>query len=105
TDFSGGGYFYLDQRDRAVIPTTTRHIYVVAETPGPDFAVVRDYALGGAVPSGDPIISALPDWHGRLWFATKQGLVRTVNRRTGRVRTRGSGAPLGNSFAVGRAGG
>ena len=24
TDFAGGGYFYLDDRDRAVIPTTTR---------------------------------------------------------------------------------
>ena len=31
TDFSGGGYFYLDNQDRAVIPTTTRHIWVVAE--------------------------------------------------------------------------
>src|SRR5881392_4237761 len=32
TDFSGGGYFYLDQSNRAVIPTTTRHIWVVAES-------------------------------------------------------------------------
>ena len=30
TDFAGGGYFYLDNRDRAVIPTTLRHVYVVA---------------------------------------------------------------------------
>ena len=35
TDFSGGGYFYLDNQDRAVIPTTTRHIWVVGETSGP----------------------------------------------------------------------
>src|SRR5262245_49727584 len=28
---SGGGYFYLDQSDRAVIPTTTRHVFIVAE--------------------------------------------------------------------------
>jgi hypothetical protein len=105
TDFSGGGYFYLDQRDRAVIPTTTRHLYVIAERPGPGFALVRDYDLSGAVPSGDSIISALPDWRGRLWFATKKGLVGTVDRRTGRVRTRETGAPIGNSFAVGRDGG
>ena len=32
-DFSGGGYFYLDHRDRAVIPTTNNHVYVVAQTP------------------------------------------------------------------------
>ena len=105
TDFSGGGYFYLDQRDRAVIPTTTRHIYVVAEAPGPGFSLVRDYDLSGAVPSDDAIISALPDWHGRLWFATKNGRVGTVARRSGRVRERSTGAPIGNSFAVGRDGG
>jgi hypothetical protein len=105
TDFSGGGYFYLDQRDRAVVPTTTRHIYVIAETGGPGFALVHDYDLTGKVPSGDSIISALPDWHGRLWFATKQGLVGTVNRRSGRVKARSTGAPIGNSFAVGRDGG
>ena len=34
TDFAGGGYFYLDNRDRAVIPTTTRHVFVVGQTDG-----------------------------------------------------------------------
>ena len=34
TDFAGGGYFYLDHLDRAVIPTTTRHIWVVEQTRG-----------------------------------------------------------------------
>jgi hypothetical protein len=98
TDFSGGGYFYLDQRDRAVVPTTNRHIYVVAERPGPRFALVRDYDLTGAVPGDDAIISALPDWHGRLWFATKGGRVGTVTRRSRQVRVRPGGAPIGNSF-------
>ena len=46
TDFAGGGYFYLDHRDRAVIPTTTRHVYVVRETGGGSgFAIERDYDL------------------------------------------------------------
>src|SRR5438874_8553086 len=39
TNFAGGGYFYLDDRDRAVVPTTTRHVYVIAERPGPGFAL------------------------------------------------------------------
>ena len=30
TDFSGGGYFYLDHRDRAVVPTTTAHLLTIA---------------------------------------------------------------------------
>ena len=34
TDFAGGGYFYLDNRDRAVIPTTLRHVFVVRQTGG-----------------------------------------------------------------------
>lgn len=59
-DFAGGGYFYLDHKDRAVLPTTTRQIWVVpqAETPaGPAFSnsfavdetggayIVSDHAL------------------------------------------------------------
>jgi hypothetical protein len=59
-DFAGGGYFYLDRRDRAVIPTTTRHIWVVYRG-----RLEHDYDLTTAVPAGDKIISVLPDWHGR----------------------------------------
>src|SRR4051795_1704474 len=73
TDFSGGGYFYLDDKDRAVIPTTSRHIYVVGETDAPSFEMQQDYDVTKAVPQGDSIISALPDWSGRIWFASKAG--------------------------------
>src|SRR4051812_3114859 len=99
TDFSGGGYFYLDDQDRAVIPTTTRHIWVVREAgPTPGFQLQRDYDLTGAVPSGDKIISALPDWSGRLWFASKAGIVGTVNPATGAVRSMDTHEKIGNSF-------
>ena len=61
-DFAGGGYFYLDERDRAVIPTTSRHVYVVRQTAdGSGFELERDYDLTAAVPIGDKIVSALPD--------------------------------------------
>ena len=33
-DYTGGGYFYLDNHDEVVTSTTTHHIYVIAETPG-----------------------------------------------------------------------
>src|SRR5206468_395663 len=79
TDFAGGGYFYLDNRDRAVIPTTTRHVYVVQANPSPGFTLQHDYDLTGVVPSGDKIISALPDWSGRLWFASVGARVGTVD--------------------------
>src|SRR5436853_70888 len=69
SDFSGGGYFDLDTPDRAVVPTTTGHIWVVGES-GNGFALERDYDVTAAVPPGDKIESALPDWSGRIWFVS-----------------------------------
>ena len=99
TDFAGGGYFYLDNHDRAVIPTTSRHVYVVRQT-GSGFAIERDYDLSTVVLPGDKIISALPDWSGRLWFASTNGVVGTVDPKTGAVRARPLGEKIANSFAV-----
>ena len=106
SDFSGGGYFYLDQRDRAVFNTTERHLLEVAITAGPGFSITRDYDLSGAVPADDGIISVLPDWSGRFWFVTRKGLVGTVDRGSGRVRRmRLEGEGISNSFAVDETGG
>jgi hypothetical protein len=100
TDFAGGGYFYLDHRDRAMLPTTSRHVFVVRQTGGgTGFEVERDYDLTGAVLPGDKIISALPDWGGRLWFASTNGVVGTVSE-AGAVRSRPLGEKIANSFAV-----
>jgi hypothetical protein len=101
TDFSGGGYFYLDNQDRAIVPTTTRHLFVMAETlDTPGFTLQRDYDLTGAVPQGDKIISALPDWSGRYWFATTNGVVGTVDPASGAVKSIDTHEKNGNSFAV-----
>jgi hypothetical protein len=105
TNFSGGGYFYLDDRDRAVVPTTTRHILVIGQTAAPGFSVQRDFDLTGAVPAGDELISVLPDWDGRIWFASRQGRVGWISPQRGRVASRALGEPIGNSFAVDDAGG
>jgi hypothetical protein len=89
TQFSGGGYFYLDQSDRAVIPTTNDQIWVVGETTGitgPGFALQRAYDVSAFMSSGDQIISALPDWSGRIWFATIKGIVGTIDPVSGAVR-------------------
>jgi hypothetical protein len=106
TDFSGGGYFYLDQHDRAVVPTNDRHILVVSITGAPGFQVDADYDVSTMVPQGEGIVSVLPDWSGRLWFVTRRGLVGTIDRRSGAVRTkRLSGEGISNSFAVDETGG
>ena len=99
-DFAGGGYFYLDNQDRAVVPTTERHVLVIGVKDGA-FAVEQDYDLTGTIPSGSKIISALPDWYGRIWLATITGLVVVIDPATGEVKTHDLGEVVQNSFAVG----
>jgi hypothetical protein len=100
TNFSGGGYFYLDDRDRAVIPTTTRHVLVVAER-GDGFAQEADIDLSSAVGLTDQVISALPDFDGRIWFASTAGVVGTADPATGALHAIDLHEGIGNSFAVG----
>ena len=104
-DFTGGGYFYLDERDRAVLPTTQRHLLIVEQTAEPGFRVVRDVDLNGAVAPDDKIVSVLPDWSGRLWFVAQSGIVGTVGRDGGPVRTFDTNETISNSFSVDEDGG
>ena len=99
-DFAGGGYFYLDNANRAVIPTTERHVLVVGLENG-QFAVEKDHDLTGTLPQGSKIISALPDWSGRLWLATTAGVVAVIDPATGAIKTHDLGEVVQNSFAVG----
>jgi outer membrane protein assembly factor BamB len=103
SSFGGGGYFYLDAHDRAVIPTGNRHIYVV-HVGASDLTLEKDLSLESTVKDGDSIVSALPDWAGRLWFASRSGLLGTVNRTTGETHAVQL-EPIGNSFAVSETGG
>jgi hypothetical protein len=107
-----GMYFYLDDQDRAVIPTTKNTIEVV-RTPidGGDFTLVREYDLSEHVvpmrwPHRDSVAWVLPDWGGAFyWYATTGGLVGTVDVTTGAVQTRRlDGEIIENSFAVGEDG-
>jgi hypothetical protein len=96
-----GHLFYLDDRDRAVIPTTTRHVLVVAVR-GDAFAQEADYDLTSAVGLTDQVISALPDFDGRIWFASKAGVLGTVDPVSGAVHVLDLHEGIGNSFAVDR---
>jgi hypothetical protein len=110
-DFSGGGYFYLDDRGRVVTGTTTRHIYVIAErSRAPGFRRIRDYDLEGALRADEKITSALPDQRGLLWFVAKRdGVVGTLDMSSGRVRLvrlgHGADGEIENSFATDGGGG
>ncbi|MDM4721186.1 hypothetical protein QTQ03_16850 [Micromonospora sp. WMMA1363] len=104
TEISGGVYFYLDNHDRAIIPTDAGDILVVA-VQGDRLVPRRSYDLTPAIGTSD-IVSALPDWSGRLWFATKDGTVGTLDMTSGRVETHGiDGEQIANSIAVDESGG
>ena len=102
-DFGGGGYFYLDDRNRAVVPTTNGHIYVIGETDPPGFKLEEDHDLSAIVSYPEKIISALPDWSGRIWFAVTGGAVGYVDGAGAKVFD--TGEEIANSFAVDEAGG
>ena len=86
-DFTGGGYFFLDNQDRVVTSTTTKHILVIAENSGaPGFTLVHDYPLTSVLTSTEKITSALPDSSGLLWFVARvDGVVGTLNLATGAI--------------------
>jgi hypothetical protein len=91
-----------------VIPTTNNLVWVIGETSGetgPGFELQRTYDLSTFMTPEDQIISALPDWSGRIWFATTLGLVGTIDPVSGVVKTMNTAEKIGNSFAVDATGG
>jgi hypothetical protein len=73
--FGAGGYFFLDQFDRAVIPTRGRDIWRIKEVNrGARTSLIRDHTcandLPQMIPTDQSIQSTFPDAHGLLWFTT-----------------------------------
>lgn len=111
-EYLGAGmYFFLDNQDRAVVPTTRNTIQVV-QVPAPDtsgeFELVREYDLSNHIVPGkdDSVAFVLPEWSGEYyWYATTEGIVGTINVDSGAVSTmRLKGELIENSFAVGEDG-
>jgi hypothetical protein len=109
TSFGGGGYFYLDDHDRVVVPTSDGHIDVIAESgtaDSPSLTLQRSYDVSPYT-NGSAILSALPDWGGRLWFVTDSGTVGVVDPNSGvtKAMTLPGNETIGNSMAVDETGG
>ena len=103
-NFTGGGYFFLDQKDRVWVATKTDHIFVISEgANGNTLTVVGDYDLTSVLDTAtERISSALPDFNGLIWFVSKaNGKVGTLNPKTGNVRIKNLHQEVENSFAVG----
>jgi hypothetical protein len=122
TDTSGAAYFFLDSRDRAVVPTSNRSIAIVGVVESPPegrpelrrlstLDVSRDSsARPQGIPDGDKLAVVLPDWHvpDSYWFTSTKGLVGLAEAGSVRsVSLRTLYHPeerITNGFAVGRNG-
>lgn len=103
-NFAGGGYFFLDGRDRIWSSTKTSHVFVLkVSRDGRSIRKVRDYDLTGVLDPDERISSALPDFRGRIWFVSKKnGKVGILDPRTRRIRLVRLGEDIQNSFTVDR---
>ena len=111
SNFGGGGYFFLDEQERAVIPAIDGRVWIVeaVEAAGLwSWRVVTKVATDAVLPAGDTLQSALPDSGGRLWFVSQQGLVGFVAppyaAEGAAIETLALGEEVANSFAVGNDG-
>jgi len=105
-NFAGGGYFFLDKRDRIWSSTKTSHLFVLQVSPdGRSITKLRDYDLTSVLEPDERISSALPDFRGRIWFVSKKnGKVAILNTKTRRIRAIRLGEDIQNSFTVDRRG-
>ncbi|MFE2141394.1 hypothetical protein ACFXA3_06465 [Streptomyces sp. NPDC059456] len=104
TEVSGGGYFYLDQRDRAVIPAKDGTLQIVAVR-GDSLVTEARHDLKPVVGTSG-IVSVLPDWAGRMWFVSESGVVGVLDPATGAISSRPlEGEHIANSIAVDESGG
>jgi hypothetical protein len=103
-NFTGGGYFFLDNKDRIWSATKTNQLWVIAEKAGGTQLVKqRSYDLSKVLTASEHVTSALPDFAGRIWFVSKQnGKVGILDPRSGRIHVKRLGEEVENSFAVDR---
>ena len=105
TDFCAAGYFYLDNKDRAVVATNLNQIWIVSMKVGlllPE----RIFDLNTHVVVPDCMVSVLPDWSGRIWFVSRGAVVGLVNPVTGSKKSiKLPGEMIVNSFSVDETGG
>ena len=55
--------------------------------PDGSLAKQKAWSVAGVVPEDDCLIAVMPDWKGRIWFFTQQGVVGTISTGSGKVRT------------------
>jgi hypothetical protein len=85
SDICGGTYFYLDKDDVAYVLTTTKQIWRT-QVGATGLTRTATYDVAAQVPGDDCVVATMPDWSGRIFFATQQGRVGVVDPATGQVK-------------------
>jgi hypothetical protein len=99
-----GAYYYLDRDDRAVVATTDKRIQIFRISWA--IELLKTIDLASRVPGKDCLLALMPDWSGRIWFATGAGRVGQVEPDTGRAQVvELQGERITNSLAVDETGG
>ena len=99
SDICGGTYFYLDKLDVAYVLTTQKQIWKIQVT-ATGLEHTDTYDVAADVPGDDCVVATMPDWSGRIFFATQQGRVGVVDPGTGQVRSmQFTGEGIFNSLA------
>ncbi|TYB50764.1 hypothetical protein FXF51_55195 [Nonomuraea sp. PA05] len=85
----GGCYGFLDADDRVVLADGNGDLLRVAHRRRRDgrrfLEVAERTPLRPFFTEKEHVVAVLPDWHGRVWFATDAGLVGVADPATGRV--------------------
>jgi hypothetical protein len=113
-NLGGGIYFFIDNKDRAVVSTfahTVQVIKIPRNATLDEFRLVREYDISQYVvpmpaPLTDDIVCILPSWDGQYyWFGTEQGVIGTINVASGEVHSIWlQGEHITNTFAIGEDG-
>jgi hypothetical protein len=106
-DICGGTYFFLDKHDRAYPTTVDKQVWKVAVHADGSLEKQHAWSVADVVPQDDCLIATMPDWKGRIWFFSQQGVVGTLSPRTGKVRTTHlpAGEQVTNSVSTDETGG
>ena len=99
SDICGGTYFYLDKDDVAYVLTTEKQIWKI-QVGESGLTKLASYDVAAQVPGDDCVVATMPDWSGRIFFATQQGRIGVVDPATGQAKAmQFAGEGIFNSLA------
>jgi hypothetical protein len=111
----GGVYAYLDQHNQIVLFDADGNLLRIGHRPSGDgrwsLTVDSSISIAAALARRCPdlcgdVVGLSPDWRGRVWFATADGVAGYVSPTTGEVQTivLGHGEQVANSISTSPAG-